>query len=105
MRSLIVTGGASGIGLATGEALASRGDRIVLADLNSVRARPKASRPAETGRAVEAAEVDVTDPSAVESLVAHIAERGDLAGLVNAAGVVQLGTIVDLSVEDWEPGC
>jgi NAD(P)-dependent dehydrogenase (short-subunit alcohol dehydrogenase family) len=55
-------------------------------------------------RAVEAAEVDVTDPSAVESLVAHIGERGDLAGLVNAAGVVQLGTIVDLSVEDWEPG-
>jgi 3-oxoacyl-[acyl-carrier protein] reductase len=102
MRSLIVTGGASGIGLATGEALATRGDRIVLADRDSVRARAEASRLAETGRAVEAAEVDVTDPGAVESLVAHIGERGDLAGLVNAAGVVQLGTIEDLSVEDWD---
>jgi NAD(P)-dependent dehydrogenase (short-subunit alcohol dehydrogenase family) len=101
MRSLIVTGGASGIGLATGEALATRGDRIVLADRDSVRVRAEASRLAETGRAVEAAEVDVTDPGAVESLVAHIAERGDLAGLVNAAGVVQLG-IGDLSVEDWD---
>jgi NAD(P)-dependent dehydrogenase (short-subunit alcohol dehydrogenase family) len=46
--------------------------------------------------------VDVTDPGAVESLVADVDEGGDLAGLVNAAGVLQLGTIANVSVEDWD---
>lgn len=102
MRTGIVTGGASGIGLATSEALAARGDRIVLADRDIDRARAERSRLAETGGAVEAKEVDVADPAAVESFVAEVAEGGDLAGLVNAAGVLQLGTIADVSVEDWD---
>lgn len=101
MRTVIVTGGASGIGLATSEALAARGDRIVLADRDIDRARAEESRLAGIG-AVEASELDVTDPAAVESFVAEVAEAGDLAGLVNAAGVLQLGTIADVSVEDWD---
>jgi NAD(P)-dependent dehydrogenase (short-subunit alcohol dehydrogenase family) len=102
MRTVIVTGGASGIGLATSEALAARGDRIVLADRDIDRAHAEESRLAETGGAVEASELDVTDPAAVESFVAEVAEAGDLAGLVNAAGVLQLGTIADVAVEDWD---
>jgi NAD(P)-dependent dehydrogenase (short-subunit alcohol dehydrogenase family) len=102
MRTVIVTGGASGIGLATCEALAARDDRIVLADRDADRARAEASRLAQSGAVVGASEVDVTDPAAVESLVADADEGGDLAGLVNAAGVVQLGTIADVSVEDWD---
>src|SRR4029453_3850864 len=98
MRTVIVTGGASGIGLATSEALAARGDRIVLADRDIDRARAEESRLAETGGAVEASEFDVTDPPAVEPFVAAVAEAGDLAGLVNAAGVLQLGTIADVPV-------
>ena len=82
MRTVIVTGGAGGIGLATSEALAARGDRIVLADRDIDRARAEESRLAETGGAVEASEFDVTDPAAVESFVAEVAEAGDLAGLV-----------------------
>jgi NAD(P)-dependent dehydrogenase (short-subunit alcohol dehydrogenase family) len=102
VRTVIVTGGASGIGLATCEALAARDDRIVLADRHADRARAEASRLAESGAVVEASEVDVTDPGAVESLVADVDEGGDLAGLVNSAGVVQLGTIADVSIEDWD---
>jgi NAD(P)-dependent dehydrogenase (short-subunit alcohol dehydrogenase family) len=102
MRTVIVTGGASGIGLATSEALAARGDRIVLADRDIDRARAEASRLAESGAVVEASEVDVTNPGAVEWLVADVDEGGDLAGLVNSAGVVQLGTIADVSIEDWD---
>ena len=70
MRTVIVTGGASGIGLATSEALAARGDRIVLADRDIDRARAEESRLAGIG-AVEASELDVTDPAAVESFVAE----------------------------------
>jgi 3-oxoacyl-[acyl-carrier protein] reductase len=102
VRTVIVTGGASGIGLATCEALAARDERIVLADRHADRARAEASRLAESGAVVEASEVDVTDPGAVESLVADVDEGGDLAGLVNSAGVVQLGTIADVSIEDWD---
>ena len=102
MRTVIVTGGASGIGLATCEVLAARRARIVQADWNTERARAEASRLADRGAAVKASEVDVADPGAVESVVAEAAEGGNLAGLVNAAGLLQLGMITDVSVEDWD---
>jgi 3-oxoacyl-[acyl-carrier protein] reductase len=102
MRTVIVTGGASGIGLATGEALAARGDRVILADRDAERARAEASRLADSGARVEPWDVNVAEPDAVESFIAEIAEDADLGGLVNAAGVVQLGTIADVSVEEWD---
>ncbi len=101
MRTVIVTG-SSGIGLATGEALAARGDRVILADRDAERARAEASRLADSGASVEPWDVNVADPEAVESFIADIAEDADLGGLVNAAGVVQLGTIADVSVEEWD---
>jgi 3-oxoacyl-[acyl-carrier protein] reductase len=101
-RTILVTGGASGIGLATGEALAARGDRVVLADLDSDRAGSEADRMRGAGGDVQATGVDVTDEDAVGSVVAEVGGRGDLAGLVNAAGVLQLGTVADVSVEDWD---
>lgn len=101
-KTIIVTGGASGIGLATGEVLARRGDRVVLVDRDDARAAAEASRLSEGVAHVEAAGVDVTDAASVEAMVADVVRRSDLAGLVNAAGVVQLGTIADVSEEEWD---
>ena len=65
---MLVTGGTSGIGLAVGEAFARAGARVVAAGL-------------------EGPEVlDVTDASAVESLMGRI---GDLDIVVNAAGIIR----------------
>src|SRR5882757_10788307 len=80
--SAIVTGGASGLGLATVEHLACRGAQVVIADLASSAGADVAKR---TGSVFIAA--DVTDPDAMRSAVAAAVERGPLRILVNCAGI------------------
>jgi NAD(P)-dependent dehydrogenase (short-subunit alcohol dehydrogenase family) len=80
--SAIVTGGASGLGLATAEHLAGRGAQVVIADLASSAGADAAKR---TGSVFVAA--DVTDPDAMRSAVAAAVERGPLRVLVNCAGI------------------
>jgi NAD(P)-dependent dehydrogenase (short-subunit alcohol dehydrogenase family) len=82
VQTILVTGGASGIGLATCELLTARGDRVVLVDRDGDRAAAEASRLVGVGARVEAAVVDVTnaDAVAVASLVAEVAGRGTWPG-------------------------
>ena len=96
-----MTGAASGIGLAAAGALVAQGDRVVLADRDADRVKEVSARLGDGGADVEAAVLDVTEEDAVASLVADVAGQGDLSGLVNAAGVLQLGKVADVSVEDW----
>lgn len=100
--SIIVTGGASGIGEGSARLLAARGARVVLADLD---------RQAEKGEAL-AKELggafvpcDVTNTEQVQAAVNTAVEMGSLRGLVNAAGIgfagrtiARDGTPADL---DW----
>lgn len=86
-RTIVVVGGASGLGAATAKALADQGDRVVVADLPG------------TGADVE---VDVTDEAAVEALFEGVA-RGDggFHGAVNCAGVSTLARVVDHDAAEW----
>jgi NAD(P)-dependent dehydrogenase (short-subunit alcohol dehydrogenase family) len=96
----LVTGGASGIGAATARVLAARGAAVVIADLNLAGARQIASE-LPLGSAFE---TDVTDPSAVEQLIAGIvADHGrlDLA-FNNAGGGATMAATPDFSVDDWD---
>jgi 3-oxoacyl-[acyl-carrier protein] reductase len=95
-RTILVTGGASGIGLATACALADDGALVVVVD----RKQPPADLVARD--AIEAAEVDVSDASAVAGLVTDLEARVGIDGLVNAAGLLQLGTIAAVSETDWD---
>jgi 3-oxoacyl-[acyl-carrier protein] reductase len=88
--------------LATGELLASQGARVVLVDRDAVSVEREATRLSSEGWATEAVAVDVTDSVAVERLVDDVHRRIGLDGLVNAAGVLQLGTIADVSEADWD---
>jgi len=65
----IITGGASGIGRALGEALSRRGAHVVLADRQIELAEKIAAEIREGGTLASAAEVDVTDFAAVCRLV------------------------------------
>ncbi len=82
----VVTGAASGIGLALTGALSERGCRIVLADVELERAEAAA---AETGGDVYAVQCDVRDYSAVEALAdAAWSHYGDVDLIFNNAGVM-----------------
>lgn len=78
-RSVVVTGGAAGIGLATSELFASRGCNVVIADLNGAQAA------AETlGRNARGFDLDVTDEASVLTFFEKV---GAVDVLVNNAGI------------------
>lgn len=86
----IVAGGASGLGLATGRALAAAGAKVALLDLNEGEA---AAAAAEIGGI--AAGCDVSDAASAEAAVARAASvHGPARILVNCAGVAPAARIV-----------
>jgi NAD(P)-dependent dehydrogenase (short-subunit alcohol dehydrogenase family) len=101
-RTAVVTGAASGIGLATVEAFAAERMRIVMADVNEDMLATEAARLADGGAEVHAVPVDVRNPEAVESLGQSVIDRfGQLHIAVNNAGVVVTGAAWELSLDDW----
>ena len=94
----LVTGGASGIGLATARLLADRGARVACLDVD---VDPKADHVAGDGRLVPV-RADVTDDAAVRAAVAAAADRlGGLDVLVNNAGIGAQGTVADNDDAEW----
>ena len=100
----IVTGGASGIGLALGTALVHRGWHVVLADLQDVAAKEHADR--LTGQGPGSAvgvHVDVRDADSVARLVESThAEHGQLDLMVNNAGIGIAGEPEELELVHWD---
>ena len=98
----IVTGGASGIGRAVAEKLASMGAMVVVADINDALADEVAEGILARGGRAEASHLDVTDPSAVQDLVEGVAERhGRLDLLFNNAGIAVVGELLETPLSDW----
>ena len=88
----LVTGGASGIGLATARLLAARGARVACLDL----------APAPLEAPLEQVRADVGDDAAVRAAVGEAAQRlGGLDIVVNNAGVGAAGTIEANLDHDW----
>lgn len=81
--SALVTGGASGLGLATARRLVARGAAVTLLDLPT---SPADEALSELGDAAVFAAADVTDPDQVAEAVATAVARGPLRVLVHCAG-------------------
>ncbi|MFC9946592.1 2,3-dihydro-2,3-dihydroxybenzoate dehydrogenase [Streptomyces pratensis] len=98
-RTALVTGSGRGIGEAVVHALAARGARVLATDLtpDGIAALEKAYDGAVTARTL-----DVTDPVAVEELVAEAENTlGPLDIAVNVAGILRGSPVADLSDEEW----
>jgi 3(or 17)beta-hydroxysteroid dehydrogenase len=94
----IVTGGASGLGLASARRLAEEGARVVLADIAGERGRAETAR--IPGARFEV--LDVTREADWAGLVDRVvADFGRLDVLFNCAGVVRLASIEETTEEIW----
>jgi NADP-dependent 3-hydroxy acid dehydrogenase YdfG len=96
----LVTGASSGIGEATAAALAEEGATVAVVARRRDRLEALAERIGGKPLVIEA---DVTDQAEAERAVATtVEERGRLDVLVNNAGVMLLGPIVDAPLEEWQ---
>ncbi|MEU2754248.1 SDR family NAD(P)-dependent oxidoreductase [Streptomyces albidoflavus] len=87
-RTALVTGAASGIGLATARRLGQGGARVVIADYNAEGAASAAAALTDEGVEAAAVTVDVTDPASVEAAVRFAQDTyGALHLAVNNAGI------------------
>lgn len=102
-RVAVVTGGASGIGKATCEALAAAGARTVVADLAADRADEVAAAIGASGGAAFGAALDVTDPASLSSLRTMVEEEyGIVDCVVNCAGYDVIQPFLDNEPGDWQ---
>lgn len=105
----VVTGAASGLGLAIAEVLGANGARLACCDRDEAGLEKAAAHLAARGATVTTRVLDVRDPAAVEAAVASIAdELGGIdvafanAGLAKGASMRQAAGAIDaLALEDW----
>jgi short-subunit dehydrogenase len=89
--SIVITGGARGIGRATAARFSSQGARVAIGDRDDDLARTVAD---ELGNGVVAARLDVTDPESWTAFLEEIAPIGPIDVLVNNAGIMPLGPVL-----------
>jgi NAD(P)-dependent dehydrogenase (short-subunit alcohol dehydrogenase family) len=100
-RVAVVTGGASGIGLAIAERLVAEGMKLVLSDVEEGALEKARGRIADAGGEVLAVRTDVTKPEQVDALAARAREHfGGIHVVVNNAGVVVAGALWENSLAD-----
>ena len=106
-KVIAITGGASGMGLATAKLLSSRGAILALADLNQAGLDEIATTIRSQGGKVVTRVTDVRNPDQVNAFIdTAVAEYGKLDGAVNMAGILGKNaykhSVEELSLEEWE---
>ena len=93
-KVVLITGGASGIGLACAQALAASGAQVVCADLQQTQDLPQSC---------EFRKLDVSSESMTNELVADVlARHGRIDGLVTSAGLSRVGDLESMTLQEWD---
>ncbi len=103
-KSALVTGASGGIGGAIAAALADAGAAVALNySRNAARAEEAVEKIVASGGSAFAVQADVTDPDAVDAMIAQVTERfGRLDILVNNSGVTRDGLLMRMKEEEWD---
>ena len=103
-KTVVVTGSASGMGLASVMRFLAEGARVVIADYNSETGESALEAAGDAGfaDAVSFLRTDVAREESVVSVLDHATERfGRLDVVFNNAGILSPGTLPDLAPDDW----
>jgi NADP-dependent 3-hydroxy acid dehydrogenase YdfG len=99
----LVTGASSGIGEATARVLASQGAAVAIVARRKDRLDELADEIERNGGKALAIETDVTDQAQANAAVARtVQELGRLDTVVNNAGVMLLGPLLDAPIDEWD---
>ena len=101
-KNAVITGAASGIGLAIAQAFASQGATVDIIDRDGEAAAAAAAEITAAGGTAHAHACDVTDAASVCSVFDALFERGRVHILVNNAGIAHVGSLGTTSEPDFE---
>lgn len=101
-RTVIVTGGAGGIGSAIAARFAAEGGRVIVTDVSAEGAEASASAIRAEGGFARAFAADIVTAEGCQSIVEDvIATEGKIDVLCNNAGINRRGPLLSLTAEDW----
>ena len=102
-KTALITGGASGIGLATATAFANSGAAVALADINADTLAAAVTQLRDSGQQVSSVAMDVSDEDSVVQGIAQVQEElGALEILVNSAGTGARMEATELPLSRWQ---
>ncbi len=99
-KVVLITGGSTGIGAETARLLAERGAKVAIAARRKDRLDEVVAEIAASGGAARSYALDVTDKSAVQSVV--IADFGRLDVLINNAGLMPIRPMAEVNTDEWD---
>lgn len=101
-KVFLITGAATGIGLATTKFVFERGAAVVMADMNFEGAQKEAAALDPGGKKLLARKLDVSSSKECDALLREMKEIfGGLDNLVHCAGIYPRGTIEEMTDDDW----